>query len=749
MTGDLRLMTKLKGNREATMVVTTERRIVLIRWMGIVAGGIAVPFLGLKDLGLMYAVIMFAVVYNTFYQFYFSLPAPPKGIATNPTVLASVDILMTSAAIYATGGIHSDFFVIYFLIVVMSAMRFGGVAGGMVTLLSIVAYVVVVLLAGAGNLVYAGAEVLLRMGFVVATGVFVGYVGDKARQMERDAQAEAAAAQVDLQESSGALYQSLEIRDVLQEAADQALRLGRCDLAVVSPSLQSQDMLPSLLRSDLKPYAATKRRHPGLDRDVAAALVDAFESSPTRRVRATDDMEDAVQVAVLKPGHELAQQIGMADGALLSMAATQLLHGDQQMGKLYCVKFADQDWAQTVMDVLEVYADRIAVAMTNAFVLAQSKTQAITDPVTGMYNHRYFYEFLDRQLTEALRRKQELSVMVIDVDAFKMFNDSYGHLIGDVTLKAVADIIRAVLQSRGMAARFGGDEFAIVLPEVGNAEAVEIGEQIRRRVLDVSNVAIFEPLSALSVSVGVATAADFITPDKLFEKADMALNLAKAEGKNRVRSADGVPLAEALALAHEASLPGPGVNSAIHMINALTAALGARSPAVKQHAFGVSRMAWLVAQALGLPPRHADRIRSAGLLHDIGLLGLPDEVLAEHGQLSLEEQQLWRTHPEVGERLVASVPLLEDFSAAVRHHHEWFDGSGYPDRLHSSQIPLEARIIALCDVFEMLTAPGSEGPGLGVDAALQRISERVGTQFDPEIWPAFSSTVRDRQASRA
>lgn len=729
MTGDFSLVTKLNRNRETNVVITMERRIVFIRWLGIVSGGIALPFLGLHDIKLMYGVILFAILYNTFYQFYWSLPDPPRGIATNPTALALGDILMTDAAIYATGGIHSDFFVIYFLIVVMSAMRFGGVAASMVTLLSIAAYVGVVFLRGTSSLFYASAEILLRMGFVVATGIFVGYVSDKARQSEREAHAAVTEAQQHLQESTALLYKSLEIHQVLQTAAEQALQLSQCDIVIVSPSAQAQDLLPSIFWSELKPRWVAKKARLLQDHDIETALAFLESSLSSGRKAFTVDSDNGViDIRTVPAGPAL----GVPDGTTVAVATVDLLHGDQPLGKVFCVRTHPEAWSQTTHDVLEVFASRIAMAMTNAFVLAQSKTQAITDPVTGVYNHRYFYEYLDRYLTDTLRNKRPLSLIVIDVDSFKMFNDTYGHLVGDMTLKAVADIIRESVQSEGMVARFGGDEFAIVLPSIDNQRAIAMGEDIRRKALDLSNVAIFEPLSALSLSIGVASSTEFTTPDKLFEQADMALGLAKKEGKNRVRSATGLRFPEMLAFDQNVS-QAAGENSPIHMINALMSTLGARSSTLRQRALAVSKSAWQVAQRLNLPPWQIERVRQAALIHDVGLLGLPDNTVISWDAPAIENA----VHATLGERLIASVPVLQSYAKAVRHHHEWFDGSGYPDNLAGADIPIESRIIAYCDAFAQwcTTMPPGE--------ALDNISRRLGTQFDPDIWPAFLQVVDD------
>lgn len=745
--GELHLATRLHGSwkREAFNLVQFERGIVLVRWLGIIPAAIALPFLGIPHLILMYSVVTFAVAYNLFLQFVV-FPHHPDWLARFSILMATCDIVMASAAVFATGGIRSDFFVAYFLIVVMAALRFGGIAVAGTTAVAVLVYSGVVLWLGVSSVPYAVAEILLRMGFVAATGVFVGYVGDKGRQVEREAQRELVALTSHLNDSTALLSRSLEVGDVLTAAVSQCQVLSGADLVVIDPWAQGPEVLPPAAGVQLTPGFAfapeTLLRQEGT-RDVLTRLQQLARSA----WGGSDGSRERFRLIHCTTDDRLAHLWGTGLNLPFTLMLMPLLHGDRRLGDLYFVYFSEPEDARrdAINDVLTVFVSRVATTLTNAFVLVQSKTLAITDPVTGLYNHRYFYEVLQRELLAAQENGRPLSLLVIDVDSFKSFNDTYGHSVGDVTLRAVADIIRSVVPFPELAARFGGDEFTVILPGLNALAAVDLAEDIRRRTLDLSNVGIFEPLSFLSISVGAATAeADDVTPDQLFNLADEALVAAKQEGKNRVKSASVRSVATGRQVVTRQSRAPSLDDVRSQLVSALLVGLEAKHPALRHHGENVSRLAAAFGEELGLGPKAVERLRISGALLDVGILNLPDDSVPLASDTPEEDGTY--AHARGGAALLERMPLLADCVPGVLHHHTRYDGGGHPFQLSGDAIPLEARMLALCDAFDRLTLPWPEQAGMGPRQALTHMRSELGTRFDPRLWGAFQKLVQGRQS---
>jgi diguanylate cyclase (GGDEF)-like protein/putative nucleotidyltransferase with HDIG domain len=360
-----------------------------------------------------------------------------------------------------------------------------------------------------------------------------------------------------------------------------------------------------------------------------------------------------------------------------------------------------------------------------------------TDPLTGLFNRRAFEELLELELERATRAGRPMSVIVGDIDGFRAVNERHGHAAGDTALQAVAQNALKWKRRIDVAARIGGEEFALLLPETDERGAFIVAERLRRATHRSFN----EAAPGVTFSFGVATAPAHATDGVgLLRAADSATAAAKDLGGDRtVIYSDEIArmLAEAGAAA--------GGELQLATVIALAEALDIRDTGTGQHSHTVGRYAELMARELGFEEDRVERIRLAGVLHDIGKIGISDRLLSKPGPLDADEWQEMFTHPEIGARLL-SRPEFDDLRAWILAHHERPDGLGYPHALRAGEIPLESRILAVADAYEAMTADRVYRPALGEDAARAELEAGAGTQFDARVVEAL---LRVLDASRA
>ncbi|MGH8874981.1 MAG: diguanylate cyclase, partial [Acidimicrobiia bacterium] len=352
--------------------------------------------------------------------------------------------------------------------------------------------------------------------------------------------------------------------------------------------------------------------------------------------------------------------------------------------------------------------------------VAQLQALSVTDSLTGLKNHGYFFDRLAEELERARRYDRELSVVVGDLDDFKGVNDLYGHAAGDAVLRQMGKVLRTHLREVDIACRVGGEEFAVLMPETGAEGALHAAERLRRAVEEAS-----VPLvGRVRMSLGVSVFPDHgQARNELFESADRALYRAKRDGKNQVRIAgDAAPRS---AGAGPATAAGP-------VVGALLGALRMRAPELADFSIRVAELATSIGTAMELRAAELEELRLAGLLHDVGMLGIPDRVLFKAGPLDDQEWRLVRGHPEAGFELV--VEAVHDVIAeAVRAHHESFDGTGYPRQLAGDEIPILARVVRAADTYVAITSRRPHRPARSPDVALTELRRQSGTSFDPAV----------------
>jgi diguanylate cyclase (GGDEF)-like protein len=382
----------------------------------------------------------------------------------------------------------------------------------------------------------------------------------------------------------------------------------------------------------------------------------------------------------------------------------------------------------------------IALYQRSTFAALKAMRLALTDPLTGLGNHRHFHERLQRELTGAEHEDRPLSLCLVDIDDFKQINDRHGHPVGDRVLGQVA----ARLRQGGESFRLGGDEFAVLLPGLDAREAVSVARSIVERVAGAQ----LEQIGSVTVSAGVATfPVQGVGRDELIRLADSALYWAKEDGKNRARTYEPA-LVELKQLQQLAE--GTDRAARYRAAASLAKAVDARDAYTGSHSERVSELAARIARRLGLDDTQIELTRLAASLHDLGKLAIPEEILRKPSALNESERLVLQRHPQIGHRMLESLGV-EPVAEWVLHHHERWDGDGYPNRLRGDEIPLGARIIFVADAYDAMTSERVYRDPLSPRDALEELERCSGTQFDPSIVDAFADElgVRPRLAELA
>ncbi len=375
-------------------------------------------------------------------------------------------------------------------------------------------------------------------------------------------------------------------------------------------------------------------------------------------------------------------------------------------------------------------------------LIRQLGDAASTDPLTGLLSRRGFHHAVETELARSGRSDQCFSVVLGDCDFFKHLNDRLGHNSGDEALVAIGWLLEGDRRRFDVAARIGGEEFAVMLPETDQHEAYVVAERLRTRI----SQAFADQPEQLTMSFGVATyPAHAATDDGLLRAADDALYAAKALGRDRC-VLHSPEIAGILSADRDAMNPRDQAQLAT-VLN-LAEALDMRDTGTARHSQTVGRYCELMARALGLTREQIDRVRVAGVLHDIGKIGVSDSILCKPGPLTGEEYEAMKKHPETGARILGGSGL-DDIRGWILAHHERPDGHGYPYGLTGDDIPLQARILAVGDAYEAMTSDRVYRRAIGAEAARRELLDNAGKQFDARVVEAFLAALDQRVISDA
>ena len=362
--------------------------------------------------------------------------------------------------------------------------------------------------------------------------------------------------------------------------------------------------------------------------------------------------------------------------------------------------------------------------------------QATTDSVTGLLNHRYGNIALEEALREARSQGGALSVFIADLDGFKLFNDTYGHPLGDEVLRLVAGVLRQMSDGPAVSCRYGGDEFLAVLPGADKTAAQAFAERLAGAVGEIEFQGTDGTRVPISISLGFASfPEDGESKDRLLVLADAAMYEAKRLGRQGSRVA---------------AVGGERFESAFGALDSLVQAIQYRDRYTKTHSDLVAQYAAKLSIQAGLSEEAVRALRIAGVLHDVGKLIVPDDILKKPGPLTDQEYGVIKRHPLVGEMLIRESPFLEDVVQAVGCHHERFDGAGYPRGLRGEDIPLAGRILAVADAYSAMCLDRPYRKALSEDQIISELRAEAGTKFDPHLVDLFIQVIQaDRRAQAA
>ena len=376
------------------------------------------------------------------------------------------------------------------------------------------------------------------------------------------------------------------------------------------------------------------------------------------------------------------------------------------------------------------------VEMQNAERLREA---ARTDSLTGIFNRRHFSEVLEEQLESSRQEHSTPGLLLVDVDHFKAVNDTYGHQVGDAVLHEIASRLQNAVRSFGSVARWGGEEFIVLAPDLADERALwRICEGLRQSVSQLP-ITVGARRLDVTVSVGALLCDPSGSHELLVDQADRALYAAKRLGRDRARLFSELT-------AHDLAAEEP---EAIRLAQALSLSAGVREGVPERHAEEVAELAGAIAGGLGLSEDVILRCRLGGWLHDIGKVAIPDRILSKPGDLDEHEWRIMRTHAEIGERLVRRIEGVVNAALAVRHHHEHVDGTGYPDGLAGDAIPIEARVVAVADAYSAITADRPFRRARTSAEALLELRSHAGRHHDARAVEALARSLAASAPQRA
>lgn len=361
-------------------------------------------------------------------------------------------------------------------------------------------------------------------------------------------------------------------------------------------------------------------------------------------------------------------------------------------------------------------------------LLAQLSAAASIDALTGLPNRREFDARLRQETARAKRVGGEFGVVRVDVDGFQPFNDSAGHHAGDLLLEQVAQLLRRNVRVSDVVARLGGDEFAIIAPEAVQVDAYLLAERLRKAVRE----GLADSTHPMTLSAGVAVHGRHgTTPQELFSASKQALLAAKRLGRDRTVIFSDEVASSLLEFGAPHELP-----TSLETVLSLAELVDVNQMGSARHSQVVGRYAEAMGERLGLVADRVQRLRLAGILHDVGKIAVKGSILSKPGPLTEPEMEEMRTHPDVGARIARNAGLT-DIAVWIGAHHERPDGGGYPRALGEDEIPLEARILAVADAYEAMTNDRAYRSAMSPAKARQELERNAGTQFDARVVGAF------------
>lgn len=538
-----------------------------------------------------------------------------------------------------------------------------------------------------------------------------------------------------------AINNTLDVSNVLAVAADHARRLMSADGVVVWLHLPADQHL------GIEPFqrAASGKTAPRTHQCCGAEVDDcarAISVLATHKVNSNS------------PGIAVAGNVGENEASVRDCLYAPLLRHGEPVGMM-AVQRRSRHFKSGARNLLESISMEVGTAVTNAMSYRDAVEAADHDPVTGLLNHRAIHQRLKSEFECASASGSPLSIIMMDLNDFKFFNDTYGHPIGDRVLRSVARTLRSVRRDTDILGRYGGDEFIAILPDTDVEGGRAFAERMRTRMAQngFSENGLAEngmvedgdttvealpsaPSIPIAVSCGVASFPDDCnTYHELVTMADANLYQAKL-------SKAGIETTSDMRRSRGQLRTSGG---SFEFLEGLVAAVDNKDAYTRRHSEDVTEFALWIAEELGFAHNDLHTIRIGGLLHDVGKIGVPDGILRKPGSLSKEEFEVVKRHPVLGAHIVSGIPDMGPIVDIVRSHHERWDGKGYPDQLRGEDIPLLGRLMAVADAFSAMTTTRPYRLAMSWDVALHEIEAGSGIQFDPQMAQAFLQAAAKRR----
>ncbi len=452
----------------------------------------------------------------------------------------------------------------------------------------------------------------------------------------------------------------------------------------------------------------------------------------------------------------------LSDKATRSIISIPLYALKKPFG-IFAVFSSREELAKSETDFLAMYAQQIELAITIANLFERVKEQAVTDGLTGLYNRRYFEEYLKKEVTRALRINQPFSIIGLDLDFLKKINDTYGHQFGDLAIKTIAEVLKSNARSIDTAARMGGEEFNVILPGVSSNGAMIAAERIRKAIESVE----IDTIGHITASIGVATFLEHSDSiEDVMELTDQAMYMSKHNGRNQVTLAKPmdetswqelavsafldilnkrkIPLSEEFKSDLSAKLMSSAPQSEIlySVADLLTQTYN------PMHTQGNVKLKVLTAVALAkrfdLSKSDIDNLKIAMLLYDIGNLLVPQNIFKKKSPLTEDEKNQIKEHPLIAAKeILTPISYIQDVIPIVEYHHENWDGTGYPAKLSKDDIPMTSQIVLIVDAFFALLEDRAYREKLSPQDAIEVIKKDAGTKWNSNLVDEFVALIEN------
>ncbi len=532
-----------------------------------------------------------------------------------------------------------------------------------------------------------------------------------------EAQRRVAAEQTALRRVATAVAEERPPQELFALVASQMAELLGAECAIVTRFEWSEAVVAGVAGADAPPAGWRSGLH------SAAALGSVHRTGRPARIE-YDEL----------PGDPVAAH-ARAGGFLRAVAAPVMVASDVWGAVLVATTRRGGLAEQEVEDRVTRFGELVGLGVANAAARARMAEAAATDPLTGLANERVFNERLLAESSRAERHGHPLSLVLLDLDHFKTVNDLHGQQAGDRVLVEVGRLLLSMSREEDLVARIGGEQFGLLLPDTDEFGGYQVAERARRAVAETT----FEGAGRLTLSGGICSHERAGRPHNLVRLAKGALYWAKANG----RDACFIYTPEVVeALTAEERAETMARSRALAGLRALAQAVDARDPTTLAHSERVARLAARLAAELGWPGADCERLREAGLLHDVGKIGIADAVLFKPGRLTPDEYAQIKRHVQLGVQIVSEV-LDERQVTWVRQHHERLDGGGYPCGVGREELDEGSLILAAADAWDAMTAPRVYRAPLSLEVARGELRSQTGTQFAPHVVAVMERLLAD------